>query len=191
MLSSIPFSITPDAEDYLRNRLKKAPPEVQPVLMMATSQNDGLNPPRWSYEGQSFIIGYLNVIEKPKIEYTESEIFGRRVAIELNASKQLAGRTLNLRRVYSRYGLMTNTRFVLIADSAPESPISAFEGQLLINSLWGVTRQTPLRASKIQIMPSVSCSQYKSRERLTHFRSDSLTSVKVTRRNSRLAMSPT
>jgi len=63
----------------------------------------------------------------PKIEFTESELFGRRVAIESDALKQLSGRTLNLRRVDARYGLMKNTRYVLVADSAPESPISTFE----------------------------------------------------------------
>jgi cell division protein FtsA len=47
-----------------------------------------------------------------------------------------------------------------------------------------------IRASTIHIMPSVSCPQYFSRASRTRLRSDSLTSVKVTRRNSRLAVSP-
>jgi hypothetical protein len=126
MATCIPFSITSDAEDYLRNRLNQMPPEVQPFLMITMSQSDGLNPPRWSYEGQSFIVGYFNSTEKPKTDYTESELFGRRVAIESSALKQLAGHTLSLRRVNARYGLMKNTRYVLVADSVPESPVSAF-----------------------------------------------------------------
>ena len=127
MLSSIPFSITPDAEDYLRNRLGETPREAQPMLIMTTSQSDGLNPARWSYEGQSFIIDYFDTTEKQKTEYTESELFGRRVAIESSALKQLAGHTLSLRRVDARYGLMKNTRYVLVVDSAPELPASIFE----------------------------------------------------------------
>src|SRR5580658_2969314 len=105
-LASIPFSIAPDAEDYLRNRLNEMPSEAHPVLMMTMSQTDGLNPPRWCYEGQSFIIAHFDTSEKPDVEYTESELFGRRVAIESSALKQLSGRSLGLRRVASNRGLM-------------------------------------------------------------------------------------
>ena len=127
MATSIPFSITPDAGDYLRNRLSEMPRGAKPVLMMTMSQTDGEKPPRWIYEGQSFIIGYFDPTEMPKEEYAESELFGHPVAIESDAMKQLSGRTLILRRVDARYGLMKNTRCVLVADSAPESPISTFE----------------------------------------------------------------
>jgi hypothetical protein len=120
--TSIPFSITPDAEDYLRNRLNEMPPQAHTVMMMTMSQTDGLNPPRWRYEGQSFIIAYFDTDEKMDVEYTESELLGRRVAIESNALKQLSGRTLCLRRVASSRGLMKVKRYVLVADSVPELP---------------------------------------------------------------------
>jgi len=125
--ASIPFSITPDATDYLRNRLNEMPPEAHPVLLMTTCQTDGLNPPRWRYEGQSFILGYFDASENTEGEYIESELLGRRVAIGSDALKQLSGRTLGLRRVASSYGLMKSERYVLVADSA-EPPASAFEG---------------------------------------------------------------
>lgn len=125
--ASIPFSITPDAEDYLRNRLNEMPTGAHPVLMMTMGQTDGLNPPRWRYDGQSFVFAYLDTDEKTEVDYTESELFGRRVSIESNALKQLSGRVLALRRVASSRGLINISRFVLVADSAPESPSSQFE----------------------------------------------------------------
>ena len=98
------------------------PPQAHTVMMMTMSQTDGLNPPRWRYEGQSFIIAYFDTDEKMDVEYTESELLGRRVAIESNALKQLSGRTLCLRRVASSRGLMKVKRYVLVADSVPELP---------------------------------------------------------------------
>ncbi len=126
-LSSIPFSITPDAENYLRNQLNEMPSEAHPVFLMTMSQNDGLNPPRWYYEGQSFIIGYLDTNEKTEAEYTEAELLGRRVAIESSALKHLSGRTLGLRRVASSRGLMKVNRYVLVADSVHKRPSPHFE----------------------------------------------------------------
>jgi hypothetical protein len=125
--ASIPFSITPDAEDYLRNQLNGMPPHVHPVLMMTTDQTDGLNPPQWHYEGQSFIIAYSDTNEKPEVESTELELLGRPVAIELSALKQLSGRTLSLRRVAPSLGLMGTKRYVLVADSVPDLPGSYHE----------------------------------------------------------------
>ena len=126
MSASVPFSITSDAEDYVRNRLNEMPPEAKPVLMMAETQTDDEKTHRWFYKGQSFIIGYFDPAEMPKAEYIESELFGRRIAIDPDALKQLAGRTLSLRRVDAHYGLMENTSYVLVASSAPESPVSTF-----------------------------------------------------------------
>src|SRR5579863_6279775 len=104
MTGSVPFAISPDAADFLRDRLDEFPAGTQPVLMRATSQNDGLNPPRWSYNGESFVIGYFDSGEKPKEKCIESELFGRRVAIDPEALKHLSGRTLGLRRVDADYG---------------------------------------------------------------------------------------
>jgi hypothetical protein len=121
----IPFSITPDAEDYLRNRLSEMPPNSHPVLMMTMRQTDGLKPPRWHYEGQSFVMVYFDDAEK--LEVTELELFGRPIAIESNTMKQLSGRTLDLRRVASNRGLMNDSRFVLVVDSAPSPSSPRFE----------------------------------------------------------------
>ena len=125
--ASTPFSITPDADDYLRNRLDKLPPESQPVLVMTESQTDGLKPPRWSYEGQSFIIDCFDSDETTEVGYPESEISGRRVAIESNALRQLSGLTLCLRRVAASRGVMKVARYVLVAESVPDIPGALFE----------------------------------------------------------------
>lgn len=127
MSASIPFSITPDAEDYLRERLREMPPEAKPVLMMTTSQTDDERPPRWHFKGRSFTIGYFDPAEKPKQEYVESELFGRPIEIEPDALKHLTDHTLSLRRVHPDYGLMDIPRYVLVADSGPKSSASTFE----------------------------------------------------------------
>lgn len=124
---SLPFSITPDAKDYLRNRLNEMPSGLRPVLMMTMCQTDGLNPPRWRYKGRSFIIGFSDANEKTEMEYTESELLGRHVAIESETLKELAGQTLDLRRVGATRGLMKMPRYVLVANSAAESPSAGFE----------------------------------------------------------------
>src|ERR1700677_2043387 len=106
------------------------PSEAHPLFMMTMSPTDGLNPPRWCYEGQSFIIAHFDTSEKPEVEYTESELFGRRVAIESSALKQLSGRSLGLRRVASNRGLMKIKRYVLVANSFPEPPSPHFEARV-------------------------------------------------------------
>ena len=116
--ASIPFSITPEAEDYLRDRLKSLPSGAHAVLLMTMCQTDGLNPPRWTYEGQSFIFTfYLDSDEKTDLDSTEHELFGHQVAIESNALKQLSGRTLDLRSVAASRGLVNVSRYVLTTDS--------------------------------------------------------------------------
>jgi hypothetical protein len=119
--NALPFSITPDAEDFLRSQIKEMPEGVRPVLNMTMEQSDVLNPSQWSYKGESFVIGYFDRDEQPKMECKEYKMFGRHVAIETNALNHLSGRFLGLRRVDANYGLMRNTRYVLVADSAPES----------------------------------------------------------------------
>jgi hypothetical protein len=120
-LASIPFSITPDAEDYLRNRLSEMPDEAHPVLMMTECQSDGLNPPRWRYEGKSFILGYFAADQNSDVTYSECELLGRPVAIESKALTHLSGQTLSLRRVGASRGLMKVSRYVLVSDLAPSS----------------------------------------------------------------------
>jgi hypothetical protein len=114
--------MTPDAEDFLRSRISEMPPGMQPVLLMTTEQSDGLNPPRWSYKDESFVIGYFDPNDKPEREYTKVHLFGHTVVIESNALKNLSGRVLGLRRVDAKYGIMRDTRYVLKADSVPASP---------------------------------------------------------------------
>lgn len=118
-IAPIEFSITPDAEDYLLNRLNEMPAQAHPVLMMAEGQTDGLNPPRWHYEGTSFILGYLEDSKNSQGAYSERELLGRHVAIESSALKQLSGRTLSLRRVAASRGLMKISRYVLVTDLTP------------------------------------------------------------------------
>ena len=99
---------------------------MKPVLMLTTSQSDGLKPPRWFYEGESFVIGHFAAEQRPKMDCTESELFGRHISITAEALKHLSGGTLALRGVDAQYGLMKNTHYVLVADSTPESPTHVF-----------------------------------------------------------------
>lgn len=89
---------------------------------MTTSQNDGLKPPRWSYEGESFVIRYVHPHEKPKMEFEEFHLLGRNFAIESNALKRLSGLTLTLRRVDSKIGLFNSPRYVLVAGPTGALP---------------------------------------------------------------------
>ncbi|GEM_PF-7076822 len=120
VISTIPFSITPDAEDYLRSYLNEIPLQAQPILLSVKFQRDHEKPHRWVYKGPSFIFSGFDPREKPKWEYVESELFGRRIAIESTALNQLAGRVLSIRRVDAAYGLMKDTHYVLVASSDSE-----------------------------------------------------------------------
>ena len=119
---SIPFSITSDAEDYLRDRLNGMPPEAHPVLVMTMCQTDGLKPTRWCYKGQSFILGDCDTTA----DCTEFELLGRPITIETDALKQLSGRTLGLRRVNASRGIINTPRYVLVLDSTSQSPDRCF-----------------------------------------------------------------
>jgi hypothetical protein len=125
MATTLPFSITPDAADFIRNRLDMLPPVGEPALIVTTSQSGDEKHPRWSYEGESFIIGvFEDPAERPPSDYFD--LFGHRVAVAHDALKRLAGLTLALRRVDARYGLFKDTMHVLVAasesDTIPATP---------------------------------------------------------------------
>ena len=111
--------MTPDAEEYLRDCLKEFPAEVRPMLVLTTSQTDGQNPPQWQYDGESFAIDDFDAYDKSEIEFTESKLWGRYVAIESNALKRLSGKFLDLREVPSSRGIYNIKRFVLVATPGP------------------------------------------------------------------------
>lgn len=112
--------MTPDAEEYLRDCLREFPAEVRPMLVLTTSQTDGQNPPRWQYDGESFVIDDFEAYEKSEIEFTESKLWGRYVAIETNALKRLSGKFLDLREVPSSRGIFNIKKFVLVAAAGPK-----------------------------------------------------------------------
>lgn len=118
-----PFSITPDAADYIRNCLKELPPGAEPALVMEMKLGEALSARgekiRWWYEGQNFIVGDLDDLDQAdKLQTERIELLGRTVSITPEAIKYLAGQTLTLRRVNSAYGLISDHRYVLVADSA-------------------------------------------------------------------------
>jgi len=129
MARPAPFSITPDAADYVLNRLKILPPGEEPVIIMETGLGEALDKRgekiRWWYEGENFIIGYFDPAEKPPTE--QIELLGCTMSITPEALKQLSGRTMALRRVEPRYGFMNIPRCVLVADSILESKASISE----------------------------------------------------------------
>ena len=120
-----PFSISPDAADYVLDRITTLPPGVQPVIIMETKLGEPLDAQgkkiRWCYEGENFIVGYFDPAEKPTTE--QIGLLGRTISITPEALRTLSGRTLALRRVDAPYGFVKDTRNVLIATSPSERVI--------------------------------------------------------------------
>lgn len=131
MTSSIPFSIEPDAEDYLQSHFHGMSPRMVPVIKATTSQSDGLKPPRWSYEGESFVVDRFKSNGSDHKEFPQFHLFGRAVAIEPDALKHLTGRVLRLRRVDARIGLINIPGYVLVAGSADDPPVKDFGSERL------------------------------------------------------------
>lgn len=127
MSSPAPFSVTPDAGDYIRNRLKVTPRAAVPTIVMATNLGEALDTRgkkiRSWYEGENFIVGFFDPAEQPHAE--QIELLGRSISITPEALKHLTGQTLTLRRVKSAYGLFSAPHYVLVADCMPESSASA------------------------------------------------------------------
>ena len=119
--------MTPDAEDYIRSRLNVMPREAEPVIIMATKLGDALDGRgekiRSWFEGENFDVCYFDPAERPQTE--QIELLGRNISITPEALKHLTGQTLTLRRVKPAYGLFSAPRYALVADSAPESSVSA------------------------------------------------------------------
>src|ERR1700744_1703940 len=97
------FSITPDAESYLRHQLNQffSDSDSHPVLIMTEYRSDGQKLPRWEYNGVSFILDELDPNEKADAEYSEHKLLGRSVAIQLAALNALSGHALSLKYVAS------------------------------------------------------------------------------------------
>jgi hypothetical protein len=120
MANPAPFSVTPDAEDYLRSRLNALPRGAEPVIIMATRLGEALDSRakkiRYWYEGENFDVCCFDPAEQPHTE--QIEFLGRKLSITPEALKHLTGDTLALRRVKSAYGLIADQRYVLVASSA-------------------------------------------------------------------------
>lgn len=143
MTSSIPFSITPDAEEFIRDCIAGIPRQAKPTLRRSTFQSDGLKRPRWYYKGESLVIGYFNSDERDQRGFVEFQLFGRSVAVESEALKYLSGRVLGLRRVDSHIGLFNIPRYVLVAGSA-DAPARQGRGSERITSDLSITALTIL-----------------------------------------------
>jgi len=119
-----PFSITPDAEDYIRSCLGEMPPKADPTIFMATELSETLDSRgektrRW-YEGENFIVGDAHDLEQSEMPQTERiELLGHNVSIASEALKRLSGQTLVLRRVNAPYGFINIPQYVLVTDSTP------------------------------------------------------------------------
>lgn len=124
-----PFSVTRDAEDYLRSRLEVLPRGAEPVIIMAPRLGDALDglgkKIRYWYEGENFDVCGFDPAEQPQRE--QIEFLGRSISITPEALKHLTGRTLTLRRVETAYGLMADQRYVLVADSASQAAEALIE----------------------------------------------------------------
>ena len=117
----LPFSITPEAAEFLRELMSKMPPEAEPSLFTVEKLGDSIDSrgekTRWWYEGENFLIGCYEPSEKPRMMQS-FDLLGRRVSIEPETLQRLTGRTLSLRPVAVRYGwFCKQERYVLVAAS--------------------------------------------------------------------------
>ena len=115
MSAPLPFTIAPDAADYLRDRLGNPPQGQEPALITVLAQGEGSgDATRWWFEGEHFMVGYYNIGQRREAQHLE--VLDHQVSIVPETLQRLSGRTLTLRRVVERRGWFRRvTRDVLVA----------------------------------------------------------------------------
>lgn len=115
MSAPLPFSIAPEAADYIRSLMR--PPNAGQELALITALRQaeivGGQERVW-FDGEHFMICYYDIGQRPHAEHIE--LFGHQVSIVPSTLKSLSGRTLTLQRVVERRGWFRKlTRDVLVA----------------------------------------------------------------------------
>ncbi len=113
MATPLPFSISPEAADYLRSVMRRPLADEELALITVHRQAEMVGEQeRFSFDGEHFMICFYDVGRRPQAEHIE--LFGYRVSIVQSTLESLRGRTLTVRRVADSSGEL---RDVLVASS--------------------------------------------------------------------------
>ena len=111
MSAPLPFSISPEAADYLRTVMRPPDSGQEVALIMVLRQAETVDGrERVWFDGEHFMICSYDVGQRPHAEHIE--LLGHCVSIVPSTLESLRGRTLTVRRVVQPRGV---TRHVLVA----------------------------------------------------------------------------
>ncbi len=108
MPTASPFSMTPEAADYVRSRLQDQEAGRQPCFIRGFGYADALSGVVY-FEGEHFQIIYE---EKPAGPTEQVELFGHQVAIASDTLQRLTNRVLMLHSIPQRSG---ESKYVLLS----------------------------------------------------------------------------
>jgi len=94
MSSALPFTMTPEAADYVRSRLRDREEGRKPCLVRGLGYADGLSDDVY-FEGEHFQIIYEKLADPAE----QVELLGERVVIAGDTLKRLANRMLVLHTI--------------------------------------------------------------------------------------------
>jgi len=115
MSAPLPFQMTPDAEEYIRDGLRPQPGrEVALVQTFSFEARDKRGRVIMRFPGEFFTVGYYDFGQRPHAQ--QIEMFGVPVSIVPQALERLRGRTLTIKKQVYRYGwLRKRTMHFLVA----------------------------------------------------------------------------
>jgi hypothetical protein len=110
MSAPLPFSVSPEAADYLRSVMRAPAAGDELALITVLRQGEMVDGREqvW-FEGEHFMLGVYDVGRRPHAEHVE--LLGHRVSIVPSTLESLRGRTLTIRRVP---GCSGESRVVLV-----------------------------------------------------------------------------
>ena len=113
MSTPLPFSVSPEAADYMRSvmRAPRAGEELALITVLRQAEMVGGQEQAW-FDGEHFMLSIYDVGRRPHAEHIE--LFGHRVSIVPSTLESLRGRTLTVQRVPGSSGEL---RDVLVAAS--------------------------------------------------------------------------
>jgi hypothetical protein len=101
MSAPLPFSITPEAANYMRSVMR--PPDAGQELALITVLRQAelvRGQERIWFDGEHFMLCIYNIGQRPHAQHFE--LFGHQVSIVSSTLESLKGRTLTVRRVVER-----------------------------------------------------------------------------------------
>ena len=111
MATPLPFSISPEAADYMRSVMRHPLAGEELALITVHRQAEMVGGrEQFCFDGEHFMICFYDVGQMPRAEHIE--LLGHRVSIVHSTLESLRGRTLAVRRVADSSG---EFRDVLVA----------------------------------------------------------------------------